>query len=629
MTLKSQIDRFSQNEENFNALITGSAGTTVDLGEAGIVKSVATVIGEIAPGVDKGAWATTTAYVINDIVLESGAYYRCRENHTSGTFATDLAAGKWRLNQGGDSTILTHRGRALDDAFTARFETVTAMIADTGLQAGDRVVTFANQNGAAIRQEWKIVDATALPQDGGQSILLTGTGKYAEQILPQYITPEHYGAYADGVHDDNIPIQTVTNLYSDVTFSAKSYFSSISITPKKQGQKFHGVRGPYGTRLLVNGHYGFFDESVAFVEFVEYSDFTLASTSAGNGIGLYSTSAVYLPTFRCKGVSFEKSLRICIEANIILARIKDCVFGMYGTAGATHQHIISLGQDLSSSSNLNTNLNNIEECVFRGAKGTQYASEFSNGLMVRFANNDFELNDSTVAVLRFNGILGVFFSDMNWFERNTGTYLISCGMDTIGTYQGCDLVSLQHCWFDLHTNNTHVIHSDTANFSCVINQCAGSGFASKKVLKVISSNDPTGYVKSFLYNKFTGYVAGYQPDSMYSPYFTAPISPNYVAKASNPQLEMQSTSGTVQNRLIGSTGTLNARADTAIRFQTLTGVDRAFVDANGLAISGGGWNSGRLRLGSYHLWVDATGDLRIKSSAPTSDTDGTVVGTQT
>lgn len=43
----------------------------------------------------------------------------------------------------------------------------------------------------------------------------------------------------------------------------------------------------------------------------------------------------------------------------------------------------------------------------------------------------------------------------------------------------------------------------------------------------------------------------------------------------------------------------------------------------------GTWNGGRLRLGSYHLWVDAAGALRIKSSAPASDTDGTVVGTQT
>lgn len=41
------------------------------------------------------------------------------------------------------------------------------------------------------------------------------------------------------------------------------------------------------------------------------------------------------------------------------------------------------------------------------------------------------------------------------------------------------------------------------------------------------------------------------------------------------------------------------------------------------------YDRGRLRLGVHYLWVDATGDLRIKSSAPTSDTDGTVVGTQT
>jgi len=41
------------------------------------------------------AWATTTAYVIGDLVEESGTNYYCLEAHTSGTFATDLAANKW------------------------------------------------------------------------------------------------------------------------------------------------------------------------------------------------------------------------------------------------------------------------------------------------------------------------------------------------------------------------------------------------------------------------------------------------------------------------------------------------------------------------------------------------------
>jgi len=51
-------------------------------------------------------------------------------------------------------------------------------------------------------------------------------------------------------------------------------------------------------------------------------------------------------------------------------------------------------------------------------------------------------------------------------------------------------------------------------------------------------------------------------------------------------------------------------------------------DAFGLYIVHDGWDGRHLRLGAYHLWVDATGDLRIKSSTPTSDTDGTIVGTQ-
>lgn len=49
---------------------------------------------------------------------------------------------------------------------------------------------------------------------------------------------------------------------------------------------------------------------------------------------------------------------------------------------------------------------------------------------------------------------------------------------------------------------------------------------------------------------------------------------------------------------------------------------------NSFRTGSGVWNEGHLLMGAYHLWIDSTGRLRIKSSAPTSDTDGTVVGTQ-
>lgn len=45
----------------------------------------------------RGNWLTGTAYVVKDIVTQAGAVYVCALAHTAGTFATDLAAGKWAL----------------------------------------------------------------------------------------------------------------------------------------------------------------------------------------------------------------------------------------------------------------------------------------------------------------------------------------------------------------------------------------------------------------------------------------------------------------------------------------------------------------------------------------------------
>lgn len=42
-------------------------------------------------------WLTATAYVLRDGVWVTGKLYRCIVAHTSGTFATDLAAAKWEL----------------------------------------------------------------------------------------------------------------------------------------------------------------------------------------------------------------------------------------------------------------------------------------------------------------------------------------------------------------------------------------------------------------------------------------------------------------------------------------------------------------------------------------------------
>jgi len=45
----------------------------------------------------RGVWQTATAYAKFDLVRQGTATYVCIESHTSGTFATDLAANKWTV----------------------------------------------------------------------------------------------------------------------------------------------------------------------------------------------------------------------------------------------------------------------------------------------------------------------------------------------------------------------------------------------------------------------------------------------------------------------------------------------------------------------------------------------------
>jgi hypothetical protein len=83
----------------------------------------------------KGDWATATAYAVNDFVAESSSNYVCLVAHTSGTFATDLAAGKWQLVSTTGSTGATGAGYAATSA--------------TSIAIGTGSKSFTTQSGLA------------------------------------------------------------------------------------------------------------------------------------------------------------------------------------------------------------------------------------------------------------------------------------------------------------------------------------------------------------------------------------------------------------------------------------------------------------------------------------------------
>ena len=81
--------------------------------------------------------------------------------------------------------------------------------------------------------------------------------------------------------------------------------------------------------------------------------------------------------------------------------------------------------------------------------------------------------------------------------------------------------------------------------------------------------------------------------------------------------------GTLSDYVLNVTAPL-----TQIR-HVLQGGNQETLKNQTLSLSNAAWNQSLLNLGSYNFWVDGTGRFRIKSGTPSSDTDGSVVGTQT
>ena len=167
-------------------------------------------------GTIKGAWLTGTAYALRDVVSQSGNSYICAIAHTAGTFATDLAAGRWvPLAFAGSTsagvisftptgTIAASNVQAAIAELTADLESAEATIASAaainiGATAGRYInvtgTTSISSLGTAAVGIWKILrfsnaagltlayNATSLITDTGANIQTTPYNRYLAQSL--------------------------------------------------------------------------------------------------------------------------------------------------------------------------------------------------------------------------------------------------------------------------------------------------------------------------------------------------------------------------------------------------------------------------------------------------------------
>lgn len=127
---------------------TGGSGTNTDwnIYQAG-ARGATGATGATGPEAwtEVAAWLTATAYVVGppaSVVTEAGETYVCLESHTSGTFATDLAAVKWiKVAAKGDNGAVAVNGTPTLNQMTAWHDATTIKAATPGTDYLDKDTT--------------------------------------------------------------------------------------------------------------------------------------------------------------------------------------------------------------------------------------------------------------------------------------------------------------------------------------------------------------------------------------------------------------------------------------------------------------------------------------------------------
>lgn len=120
------------------------------------------------------AWTTATAYVDKDTVFEDGGFYKCLISHTSGTFATDLAAEKWELIA--DFTSATAAAEAAQAAAEAAQAAAASSASAASTSAGTATTKAAEAAASAATATSKAAEAAGSAGDASAS---SGTAQAA------------------------------------------------------------------------------------------------------------------------------------------------------------------------------------------------------------------------------------------------------------------------------------------------------------------------------------------------------------------------------------------------------------------------------------------------------------------
>jgi hypothetical protein len=128
-----------------------------------------------AGGTIRGPWLTATAYAVKDVVTEGTGTYICATAHTSGVFATDLAAGKWLLLF--DTTNYMAANISFSPTGGVAATSVQDAIAEVDSEAAKKAANLGDlANAATARTNLSVSSKAELQLWSTIAALATGTG---------------------------------------------------------------------------------------------------------------------------------------------------------------------------------------------------------------------------------------------------------------------------------------------------------------------------------------------------------------------------------------------------------------------------------------------------------------------
>ncbi len=156
----------------------------------------------------RGAWVTATSYAYKDLVAQTGNTYICVTAHTSGTFATDLAAGRWMLFSLGSSI----GAGAVSFSPTGTISATDVQAAINESDTENRALSAAAQATASAALPTASAASTSSDSLGAALIGWLFSRNYATNTIGWAvqrtgITPSMCGAVGDGTTDDTAALQ--------------------------------------------------------------------------------------------------------------------------------------------------------------------------------------------------------------------------------------------------------------------------------------------------------------------------------------------------------------------------------------------------------------------------------------